>query len=74
MSKKTVVYLLILLIIFSSLFFGAKALSAKERSSIKTSEISTQLQQVIQNQQLIISKLNEMKDELRIIKIRATTR
>ncbi len=72
MSKKTIVYLLTLLVILSSLFLGAGALSARERRTTKTSGVSAQLQEVIQNQQLIISKLDEMKEQLRIIKIRAT--
>ena len=72
MNKRTVAYLLILLIILSSLFLGAGALNARERRATKTPEVSAQLQEVIQNQQLIISKLDEMKEQLRIIKIRAT--
>ncbi len=75
MSTKAVAYLLAILIIFSSFFLVTKALNAQqEKNPAQISDISAQLQQVIQNQQLIISKLNDMKEELRIIKIRSTVR
>ncbi len=75
MNTKTVAYLLAILIIFSSFFLATKALNAQqEKNPTQISDTSAQLQQVIQNQQLIISKLNAMKEELRIIKIRATVR
>ena len=75
MSTKAVAYLLIILIIFSSFFLVTKALNAQqEKNPTQIPDISAQLQQVIQNQQLIISKLNDMKEELRIIKIRSTVR
>ncbi|UCH12557.1 MAG: hypothetical protein JSW18_00995 [Candidatus Omnitrophota bacterium] len=75
MSTKTVAYLLAILIIFSSFFLVTKALNAQQgKNPTQIPDISAQLQQVIQNQQLIISKLNDMKEELRIIKIRATVK
>jgi len=74
MSAKTVVYLLVVLAVFYSLFLGAKMLKAQDEDLIQDSDISLQLQQIIQNQQVIISKLDEMKEELRIIKIRASIR
>lgn len=73
MNTKTVAWLLII-VILSSFFIVTKALNAKEKNPTQIPDISAQLEQVIQNQQLIISKLNNMKEELRIIKIRSTVR
>lgn len=76
MNIKILIYLLVVLIVFCGIFLGARMLKAQEQEKEPTeiSEISYQLQQILQNQKLIISKLNDMEEELRIIKIRSTVK
>lgn len=76
MNIKILIYLLVVLIVFCGISLGARMLKAQEQEKEPTeiSEISYQLQQILQNQKLIISKLNDMKEELRIIKIRSTVK
>lgn len=52
------------------LFYNIGPSQAQVRDS--GAEIMNRLQEVIKNQQTIIQKLDEMKTELNIIKIRAT--
>jgi len=71
MNKK-VILSLVLIIILASIFIGTNVLKAQEKAKGQTIDISGQLQQIIQNQQVILARLNDMKEDLRIIKVRAT--
>lgn len=78
MSRKAVVSLLVITVIFCSISLGVTGILKAQIKEIKdstgTADISAQLQQIIQNQQAILSKLNDMKEELRIIKVRTSIR
>ena len=74
MNKKFLVYVLVILIIITGCFVWASTLKAQEKGKGQTIDISGQLQQIIQNQQIILTKLNDIKEELRIIKIRSTVK
>lgn len=73
-NKKIVGYLILTFIILGSIFIGTGTLKAQDKARTQTVDVSGQLQQILQNQQLILSKLNEMKEDLRIIKVRSTIR
>lgn len=72
MKKRAIIFLLVALIIFCGVSFGAKALTAAQKTSDK--DVAAKLEQVIQNQSLILETLAKIQEELRIIKIRATGR
>ena len=74
MKIKILPYLLILLLIITTLFMGASVLKAQQKDLPETSDISTQLNQILNNQQAIIDTLKKMREELHIIKIRATVK
>ncbi|GEM_PF-5383284 len=72
MNKKIMRYLILIFIILSSIFTGVNVLKAQDKARTPTVDVSGQLQQILQNQQIILAKLNEMTEELRIIKVRST--
>ncbi len=72
MNKKIIRYLILTFIILSSIFTGVGVLKAQDKTRTQTVDVSGQLQQILQNQQVILAKLNEIKEELRIIKVRST--
>ena len=72
MNRKAVTFFLVIVFIFGSIFLSIRLIKAQEASPAQIGDISGQLQQIIQNQRLIISKLNDMAEELKIIKIRST--
>lgn len=66
----TVIVLVAVAILGFGLFYNIDTSQAQVRDS--GAEIMNKLQEVIKNQQTIIQKLDEMKEELNIIKIRAS--
>lgn len=73
MKRVTLVVVVVALAILAlNLFHNIGGLQAKEEISSAT--IMNKLQEVIENQKTIIKKLDEMKEELYIIKIRSSRR
>ncbi|MBN1404958.1 MAG: hypothetical protein JW946_00380 [Candidatus Omnitrophica bacterium] len=74
MNKKMLVYILVIGAIAIGLLLSANQLKAQEEKTMNEAAVSAQLQQVIQNQQVILSKLNDIQKELEIVKIRTTAK
>lgn len=71
---KVLTYILILIIIMIVFISSANILNAQDDNPTQIAQTSAQLNEVIQNQKLIITKLNELQKELQIVKIRASVK
>ncbi|MFH0732858.1 MAG: hypothetical protein V2A72_08085 [Candidatus Omnitrophota bacterium] len=70
---KTFIVVLIAAVITAALFFSVSSLKA-EQGEPTIKDLAKQLEQALQNQADIIAKLGEIKEELKIIKVRSTLR
>jgi hypothetical protein len=72
-KMKKVLILLGILVLAAGLYIADAAAPAKESQALASEhKILARLQEVIDGQQTILAKLDEMKEQLRIIKIRAS--
>jgi len=68
MSKKVTIFTIAAIIWIS--FFALRA----EAEEISSSQIKSKLDQILTNQKEITKKLDQIKDELQVVKIRATNK